>query len=295
MFESDGVFGMKVLGSMSKLWMSALCAVFLLASFASVDAQTPAPYVLPYTINTIAGGGMATTVGAACPGAIGTVGNTGSATDTSGNGCLASSSSVVTSVDVHDIGVDPEGNVYFIDNASPVMIRRIDARSGLVTLFAGSVKTTVCANAIDKYGDNCPANDGDGNQGGSFTSLTTARGLAVLKNGDVYLAHYSAKIVNKISASTGLMTLVAGALTGTAGPKNSATGGYTGDGGPATSAEVNQARGVTADAAGNIYIADTTNNVVRMVNTSGIISTIVGKYPGSNTNAPAGATGDGGP
>jgi len=81
---------MKVLGSMSKLWMSALCAVFLLASFASVDAQTPAPYVLPYTINTIAGGGMATTVGAACPGAIGTVGNTGSATDTSGNSATTS-------------------------------------------------------------------------------------------------------------------------------------------------------------------------------------------------------------
>ena len=131
-----------------------------------LNAQTPAPYLLPYTINTIAGGGTAPTIGAACPGALGTTGNTGKATDTRGDGCLASSSSVVTSVDVHDIGVDPEGNVYFIDNGSPVMIRRIDARSGLVTLFAGSTKTTVCAAAIDKYGDNCLANDGNGNQGG---------------------------------------------------------------------------------------------------------------------------------
>lgn len=287
---------MMVLGStMNRVWKSAVVAVFLLMGFSSGKAQTPAPYLLPYTINTIAGGGTAPTLGAACPGALGTTGNTAKATDTSGNGCLASSSSVVTSVDIHDVGVDAEGNVYFIDNASPVMIRRIDARSGLVTLFAGSAKTTVCSTAIDKYGDNCLANDGNGNQGGLFTSLTTARGLGVLKNGDVYLAHYSAKIINKISASTGIMTIVAGALTGTPGPKNSATGGYTGDGGPATSAEENQARGVTADVAGNIYIADSSNNVVRMVNTAGVMSTIVGTYPGSNTAAPASFTGDNGP
>jgi hypothetical protein len=292
----NGVFGMTALGNMmSKVWKSALSAIFLSASFTSTNAQTSAPYLLPYTINTIAGGGTAPAVNAACPGAIGTTGNKGKATDILGDGCLASSSSVVTSIDLHDVGVDPEGNVYFIDNSSPVVVRKIDARSGLVTLLAGSVKSTVCTSAIDKYGDNCLANDGAGNMNGAFTSLTAVRGLSVSKNGDVYLAHYSAKIINKISASTGLMTLVAGALTGTPGPKNSATGGYTGDGGPATSAEENQARGVTADAAGNIYIADSTNNVVRMVNAAGVISTIVGTYPGSNTNAPPGATGDGGP
>jgi len=286
---------MTVLGrTMSMVGKSTLGAVFLLASVAFGHAQTP-PYLLPYTITTIAGGGTAPALGAACPGAIGTTGNTGKATDALGDGCLASSSSVVTSIDTHDVGVDPEGNVYFIDNSSPIVIRRIDAHSGIVTLFAGSTSSTVCASAIDKFGDNCQANDGNGNQKGGFTSLETTRGLGVLKNGDVYLAQYSAKLINKISASTGLMTLVAGALTGTPGPKNSATGGYTGDGGPATSAEENQARGVTADAAGNVYIADSSNNVVRMVNTAGIISTIVGKYPGSNTNAPPGATGDGGP
>ncbi len=288
---------MMVLGrSMSKTGNWALGIVFLSAGFVSLNAQTPAPYLLPYTINTIAGGGTAPAIGAACPGAIGTTGNTAKATDIVGDGCLASSSSIVTSIDVHDVGVDPEGNVYFIDNGSPVLIRRIDGRSGIVTLFAGSAKTTVCTAALDKYGDNCPANDGAGNAGGLFTSLTTTRGLSVSKNGDVYLADYTGKLVHKISAATGLMSLVAGALTGTPGPKNTATGGYTGDGGPAApSAEVNAPRGVTADAAGNIYIADSSNNVVRMVNTAGVISTIVGKYPGSNTPATAGALGDGGP
>jgi sugar lactone lactonase YvrE len=286
---------MMVLGNtMSQAGKCTLGAVFLMAGISSLNAQTPVPYLLPYTINTIVGGGTAPTLGAACPGAIGTAGNTGTATDTVGDGCLASSSSVVTSTDVHDVGVDPEGNVYFIDNGSSDLIRRIDGHSGLVTLFAGSGKTTVCANAIDKFGDNCPASDGAGSINGGFTSLETSRGLAVSKNGDVYLAHYTASLVHKFSASTGLMTLVAGALTG-AGSKASGTKGYTGDGGLANVAEVNAPRGVVADAAGNVYFADSGNNVVRMVNTAGIISTIVGKYPGSNTNATAGYGGDGGP
>src|SRR5271170_1225180 len=92
--------------TMSRAGKCTLAAVFLLAGIAPVDAQTAAPYLLPYTINTIAGGGTAPAVGAACPGALGTTGNTGKSTDLVGNGCLASSSSVVTSADTHDVGVD---------------------------------------------------------------------------------------------------------------------------------------------------------------------------------------------
>ena len=287
---------MSFLGSMaSKVGKSALGAFFLLMSVGIADAQT-APYLLPYTITTIAGGGTApSSVGVPCPSGVAgqTVGNI---IDTSGNGCLATSPSVVTSSDTHDVGVDSVGNVYFIDNGSPLMIRRIDGRSGIVTLFVGSTSSKVCAAAVDKWGDNCSANDGAGNVAGGFTVLTTTRGLNVAKNGDVYIADYSGRLIHRISAATGIMSIIAGALTGTAGSKNSATGGYTGDGGPGNNAEVNSPRGVTADAAGNVYIADTTNNVIRMVNyATGVISTIVGKYPGSNTSAPAGAGGDGGP
>jgi len=64
------------------------------------------------------------------------------------------------------------------------------------------------------------------------------------------------------------------------------TPGYLGDGLPATSAEINQPGGFTVDAAGNIYIADYGNNRIRKVNTSGIITTIVG-------NGTAGYFGDG--
>ncbi len=65
--------------------------------------------------------------------------------------------------------------------------------------------------------------------------------------------------------------------------------GYTGDGGPATLAEMSEATGVAVDSAGNLYIADTNNNVVRKVAAgSGNISTVAG-------NGKAGYSGDGGP
>lgn len=64
--------------------------------------------------------------------------------------------------------------------------------------------------------------------------------------------------------------------------------GYSGDGGPATSAQLNGLHGIVSDAIGNIYIADKFNNVIRKVNTAGIISTFAG------TGA-MGHSGDGGP
>ncbi len=64
-------------------------------------------------------------------------------------------------------------------------------------------------------------------------------------------------------------------------------GGYTGDGGPAIHAELKFPQDVTTDVAGNVYIADFKNNVVRKVNTAGIISTIAGSDS-------SGYSGDGG-
>lgn len=51
---------------------------------------------------------------------------------------------------------------------------------------------------------------------------------------------------------------------------------YAGDGGPAINASMSEPEGVTIDAAGNIFIVDEDNNVIRKVNTSGIISTFAG-------------------
>lgn len=63
--------------------------------------------------------------------------------------------------------------------------------------------------------------------------------------------------------------------------------GFAGDGGLAIRAELNYPSGVTLDRKGNIYIADTYNNCIRMINSEGIISTIAG-------NGIKGFSGDGG-
>src|ERR1700742_3132645 len=66
------------------------------------------------------------------------------------------------------------------------------------------------------------------------------------------------------------------------------TAGYSGDGGAATSAQLHQTEGVTTDSAGNLYIADWTNNVIRKVSAgTGIITTVAG-------NGTPGFLGDGG-
>jgi uncharacterized protein (TIGR03437 family) len=66
------------------------------------------------------------------------------------------------------------------------------------------------------------------------------------------------------------------------------TAGYSGDGGPALDAAMNDPRGVAVDAAGNVYIADLSNNRVRKLAPDGTITTVAG-------NGSQGFSGDGGP
>jgi uncharacterized protein (TIGR03437 family) len=64
--------------------------------------------------------------------------------------------------------------------------------------------------------------------------------------------------------------------------------GYTGDGGPAVNAKLGEPNGIAVDAAGNVYISDESNNVVRKVSAGGTITTFAG-------NGSAGYSGDNGP
>jgi hypothetical protein len=288
----------------------ALAAFGLSSLFAAASASAQAPYLLPYTIQSLAGGGTAPKVGATCTDPV--TGVTGTAYDTAGDGCPIGSGSVVVGVasDIHDVVVDGEGNVYFIDNSTDGAVRRIDAHSGIVSIYAGTVASTqpaVCAGTFpagpyDKYGDNCPANDGKANAGGGYTAqLGKLRGLGIGKNGDVFLADYSNGVVHKISLSTGLMTVVAGSFaSSTKLTSNGGVKGFSGDGSypynpnatpTPQGAALQAARGVTRDLLGNIYIADSGNNVIRKItysaaNPLGIISTVVG----SDANAPSAAT-----
>ncbi|MGB0064807.1 MAG: RHS repeat-associated core domain-containing protein, partial [Terracidiphilus sp.] len=117
--------------------------------------------------------------------------------------------------------------------------------------------------------------------GGAATGseINAPRGSFVDSAGNVYIVDYSNNRIRKITASTGIVSTVAG----------NGTAGYSGDGGQATSAKLNAPTGVAVDSAGNLYIADDSNNRIREVNaTTGVISTIAG-------NGTAGYSGDGGP
>src|SRR5437764_164967 len=98
---------------------------------------------------------------------------------------------------------------------------------------------------------------------------------------------HSARTVCLLLVLLALSPAVCGQIITTAA--GNGTGALSGDGGPATSASLSQPYGVTADIAGNIFIADTANNRIRLVNMStGIITTVAG-------NGIGGFSGDGGP
>lgn len=103
--------------------------------------------------------------------------------------------------------------------------------------------------------------------GGSEASnqtLNSPAGLAFDSAGNLYIADRDDQLVVEVT-TIGVLKTVAG--TGAQG--------YAGDGGTATSAQLDLPSGVVVDASGNLYIADTGNNVVREVTPAGIISTIV--------------------
>jgi sugar lactone lactonase YvrE len=104
--------------------------------------------------------------------------------------------------------------------------------------------------------------------------------LAVDTSGNLYVGEYSNRRLRKVSP-TGSITLAAGN-----GIMN-----YSGDNGPATNAALAGPAGVALDSAGNLYVADTNNNVVRKVSTNGMITTVAGTAISGN----GGFAGDGGP
>jgi sugar lactone lactonase YvrE len=152
----------------------------------------------------------------------------------------------------HSVAVDKAGNVFFADGDS---VMRLDAATGVLTLVAG--------NGTGGFGgDNGPATE---------AQLTMPRGVAVDSKGNVYIA--ASGRVRKVA--NGVITTVAG---GGSGP---------GDDGPATSAQLNEPLGVAVDSEGNLYIADSGNNLIRKVS-NGAIATVAG-------NTAAGYSGDNGP
>jgi len=173
-----------------------------------------------------------------------------------------------TSAELHQdaaIALDAAGNLYIADFGNN-KVRKVSA-AGIISTIAGT---------------GTAGYSGDGGQA-TDAKLYHMAGIAVDNAGNVYIADSWNNAVRKVNTS-GIITTVAG----------NTSPGYTGNGGQATAAELDDPNNIAVDAAGNIYIADAHNNVIRKVNTSGIITTVVGNGYNAGTTL-GGYSGDGGP
>ena len=153
------------------------------------------------------------------------------------------------------------------------------AADGADNLFVGSggvVSKIAPSGAVSTIAGGGKDVPGDGGQATS-AQLNNVTGVLLDGAGNLLLSETYGNRVRKVSPD-GIITTIAG--TGTAG--------VFGDGGQATSAQLNGPDGLALDAGGNLYIAETYSNRIRLVTPDGIITTIAG------TGA-MGFSGDGGP
>jgi hypothetical protein len=115
--------------------------------------------------------------------------------------------------------------------------------------------------------------------------LDSPQGVAVNAKGNVFIADTYNNEVREVTPW--------GFISTYAGDGNP---GYRGDGGPAVRAELSSPTGLAVDALGNLYIADSGNNVIRRVSTNGVITTVAGDVAADQSSGGLGGfSGDGGP
>jgi sugar lactone lactonase YvrE len=132
--------------------------------------------------------------------------------------------------------------------------------TGIVSVFAGS--PTVGA--------------GFSGDGGQVTSsqLYAVYGLWLTSSGILFIADSGNNRIRKVVSNTITSPVGQGCFGG------GCPGSYAGDGGPANLATLNSPRGVYMDTSGRLFIADTANNRIRVVETNNIISTFAGTGSG---------------
>ncbi|HVT98969.1 MAG TPA: hypothetical protein VHE33_15795, partial [Acidobacteriaceae bacterium] len=149
------------------------------------------------------------------------------------------------------VAIDGAGNLYIADTNNNV-IRKVNLTTGAISTVAGT---------------GAPGYTGDGALA-TVATLNSPEGVTVDAAGDLFIADTNNNAVREVVAATGRIATFAG--DGTGAP------GFAGDSGLANGAKLNAPYGVALDSAGNLYIADSGNNRVRVVNTSGHIDTFAG-------------------
>jgi sugar lactone lactonase YvrE len=192
--------------------------------------------------------------------------STGVITTVAGNGTTGYSGDggAATSAELYwpeGVAVDSSGNIYIADSFSN-RVRKVTVSTGVITTVAGS---------------GTAGYSGDGSAATS-AELNFPTGVAVDSSGNIYIADIDNYVIRKVTASTGVISRVAG----------NGTAGFSGDSGLAISAELSTPAGVAVDTSGNIYIGDYRNERIRKVTAStGNITTVAG-------NGTEGFSGDGG-
>jgi YVTN family beta-propeller protein len=165
------------------------------------------------------------------------------------------------------------GAVQILDSTGNLTSQTLVSNTGVgshAMVLPGAMDTAAGNGNQGFAGDNGPANTAE---------LNDPYGVAADAAGNLFIADLYNHRLRRVDATTHTITTLAGV----------GTSGYSGDGGQASSAELNQPLGVALDGAGNLYIADADNDVVREIDAlTGIITTVAG-------NGFAGFSGDGGP
>lgn len=196
----------------------------------------------------------------------------------------------------HEIRFDKSGNYYIADMTNHA-IRRVDAKTGIITTFAGTGKAGYS-------GDNGPANQ---------AQLKQPHSIQFGADGSLYICDIGNNVIRRVDMKTTVISTFAGTgkpgatpdgapISGTPlkGPRSldvdrdgnfwlvtregnqvlkldlkaekirviAGTGakGFTGNGGPAKQATLSGPKGIAIDAAGNVWLADTESHTVRMIN-----------------------------
>jgi trimeric autotransporter adhesin len=157
------------------------------------------------------------------------------------------------------IAIDSKDNLYIADWGN-CRIRKVDT-AGTISTYAGTGKGSFT---------------GDGGPAASATLLYPAS-IVFDVSGNLYIADVDNHRIRKVDTSGIINTVIGNGITG-----------FSGDGGPALSARIFNPWTPVFDALGNMYFSDASNDVIRKVDTNGIISTVAGCGIG-------GYAGDGGP
>jgi len=166
------------------------------------------------------------------------------------------------------IATDSKGNIYISQGPAYYTVRKIDAKTGIITTVAGNTQKGYS-------GDGGPA---------ILASLNEPRGIAFDSHDNLYIADYWNNCIRRVDAITGIITTIAG--------NGNVLNGYSGDGGLAKNALLFEPFDIAVDAADNLYFTDFNNNCIRRIDAK---TSIITKVAGSDPPGYGGFSGDGGP